>query len=599
MALPERSDGVSPERVVGARPSDDTRSGRPYLLTGAPFHTLIRRGASVLALVTMDVGGLIIGLYAALAAAGVRRRPASRSSGGCSGTRRRTGSPFLILVLILVFWRAGLYAAGSCARASAGSSRACLLVAALSLAFAIGSGQHFTTFGLYVVGALFVSALIGALPRQLRAADRRVLRAAGVRRRAVLVGDARAARRLRSELGAARGGIDYGSSASSTRAARSRRSSPRDGSTSVIVADAGLDEERLLEIVEAAHRRASRCGSRRARRSCSSSAASTSPATGCPCSSCGRRSSRAPTGRQAQLRPRRRRADRHRRPAGLAADRAARSSSPRAGRCSTPIPAIGLGEQPFEMLKFRTMVAGADAAAGAARGGERSDRRAVQDPRRPAGDPVGRVLRRLSLDEVPNVINVLRGEMSLVGPRPLPLATTSGSRLAPPPLQRPAGHDRPLADRRALRSRRSTTSSGSTSTTSRTGRSGSTSRSSSARRRRSWPPRRVLTRRYSFSSRNRRRISSRSPLRSPEAIRSIAAGAPGRPRPRSRQRSAPSPPRPAGRRTAARGHVPGRSTVQPPRLPPRALSVLRRRRHRRFGWVPPHPSFSGRSGRFR
>jgi lipopolysaccharide/colanic/teichoic acid biosynthesis glycosyltransferase len=82
---------------------------------------------------------------------------------------------------------------------------------------------------------------------------------------------------------------------------------------------------------------------------------------------------------------------------------------------------IGLGEQEFSMLKFRTMVAGAE------RQQPRLEReneasgalfKIRDDPR---VTPVGRVLRRLSLDEVPNLLNVLRGEMSLVGPRPLPL----------------------------------------------------------------------------------------------------------------------------------------------------------------------------------
>lgn len=79
---------------------------------------------------------------------------------------------------------------------------------------------------------------------------------------------------------------------------------------------------------------------------------------------------------------------------------------------------IGRNGQPFGMIKFRSMHADAEARRAALLA--QSDREGIcfkvrNDPR---VTRVGRVLRRLSLDELPQIFNVLRGEMSLVGPRP-------------------------------------------------------------------------------------------------------------------------------------------------------------------------------------
>ncbi len=68
---------------------------------------------------------------------------------------------------------------------------------------------------------------------------------------------------------------------------------------------------------------------------------------------------------------------------------------------------VGLRGRPFKIYKFRTMVARADLIGG---------------PNTPRDDPritrVGRWVRRFNLDELPQLVNVLKGEMSIVGPRP-------------------------------------------------------------------------------------------------------------------------------------------------------------------------------------
>jgi hypothetical protein len=82
---------------------------------------------------------------------------------------------------------------------------------------------------------------------------------------------------------------------------------------------------------------------------------------------------------------------------------------------------IGVGEREFPMLKFRTMVAEAAALQPELEESNEASGALFKIRDDPRMTRVGRGLRRLSLDEIPQIANVLRGEMSLVGPRPLPL----------------------------------------------------------------------------------------------------------------------------------------------------------------------------------
>jgi exopolysaccharide biosynthesis polyprenyl glycosylphosphotransferase len=401
-------------------PVEDIRSVRPYVLSPTSLKTFARRLASVVLLVMIDIAGLVIGLYAALALRSLIFDP-KPILWGLLWDHERGWLAFLILLQILVFWQAGLYKPRETREGAARVVPSVVLVAALALAFAIGTGQHFTTFGLYIVAALFVAALIGLFRGSYELVTGAVLRASGVRRKAILVGEAAQRLHLREMLGKSRGGIDYrfvGESEPGPELEAALAQQPVD---EIVIADAGFEGPLLLSIVETAHRRGVKVRIAPRTTELLVERGEYVPGQGVPLF---------------ELRP----------PIFAGAQWATKRTFDvlvgslivivglplwiilavliklsSAGPVFYSDRRIGLGERPFEMLKFRTMVIGAASAQDALEPTNEASGALFKIRNDPRVTRVGRLLRRLSLDEIPNVINVLRGEMSLVGPRPLPV----------------------------------------------------------------------------------------------------------------------------------------------------------------------------------
>ncbi len=234
-------------------PVEDARSARPYLLRRSPLEAFARRTVSVLALVGLDVVGLTLGLYAALVLRyWYRYRPPILWTP--LWDQETDWLLFLILVTILVFWRNGLYRPRELRGGIGRVVQSVALVTALALAFAIGTSQHFQTFGLYVVAPILIAACIALLRWSYETLTGSMLRSFGVRRRVLLVGDDGQVAHLRATLGASRGGIDY-EFAGHVAAAAAPAALLDDRLDELIVADDGMAESELLELVELAHRR--------------------------------------------------------------------------------------------------------------------------------------------------------------------------------------------------------------------------------------------------------------------------------------------------------------------------------------------------------
>ena len=402
-----------------SRPAADIRATHPHPLT-SPIGGAIRRLGSILALVVIDIAGLVLGVYAALALRSLVFDP-KPILWGLLWDHETDWLAFLILLLVLVFWRAGLYARRELREGSGRVVPSVFLVALLSLAFAIGTGQHFTTFGLYIVGAIFVSAAIALLRGCYETATGAVMRVVGVRRAALLVGDPATRTHLRNALGRSRAGIYYefiGEVEVGDELERALDDLPLD---ELIIGDTGIDDDILLELVEAAHRRGVRVHIAPRTAELLIERGEYVPGQGVPLFEV-----RPPTFAGADWATKRAfdlivsaAIVMIGLPLWLLIAAAVKVSS--RGPVLYADERVGLGEHTFRMLKFRTMVADAEQQQAVLERANEASGALFKIKDDPRVTSVGRMLRRLSLDEVPNVLNVLRGEMSLVGPRPLPL----------------------------------------------------------------------------------------------------------------------------------------------------------------------------------
>jgi exopolysaccharide biosynthesis polyprenyl glycosylphosphotransferase len=399
----------------------DVRAVRPYLFSRGTLRTILRRVSAVVSLAALDAAGLALGLYAALV---IRSLVFGDTifwrllweAGPADWLR------FLVPIMWLVFWQAGLYANRERRSGFGRVVSSLALVAAITLAFGWGTGYGFTTSGLIPTACLTAALVIGGLRAAYESITHEIQRLLRVRRRVLLVGEGSRLGELRRLLSASRGlGYEFVGSYVPGSGASLEACLAQARPDEIVLSEGEVEEATLLDLVETAHRVGIRVQIAPRTTELLLQRGEYIPGQGAPLF---------------QLRP----------PVFAGTDWAVKRvfdlgvsglillvGAPLWLLISLAIKLdsrgpvlyrdrrVGVGEHEFGMLKFRTMVRGA------------AEQQFVLEERNEAGgalfkirdDPrvtrVGRLLRRLSLDEVPQVLNVLRGEMSLVGPRPLPL----------------------------------------------------------------------------------------------------------------------------------------------------------------------------------
>ncbi len=408
-----------------ALPPRDVRAGKP-LLSGLLRFDFARGVARVAILATLDLAGLFLAIYTALLVKAALRHPETLDQ---MWDQAWDYLPLAGLVMLLLFGRSGLY------RERAQRPGLPRVIASLFqttvavLLYALLEGQNFQSYYIFYGSLLFALIYVSGFRWAFERVSGLILRAAGYRRRAVLVGSGTNIGAVSHALRDSREIEPYGFVARTPvalldglRDFRSLEQLERhfDSIDEVLITDADFPAEEAVELVERCHQQGVRVRVAPSTMEILMERVEYVPGQALPLF---------------ELKP----------PVFEGVDFALKRTFDLVGatllvlvlspvmiaaalaiKLTSRGPVFyrsrrpGIGGHSFSCLKFRTMVAGAE---------QLQDR--LEDHNEMGGalfkmrdDPrvtaAGRVLRRWSLDELPQLLNVLAGQMSLVGPRPLP-----------------------------------------------------------------------------------------------------------------------------------------------------------------------------------
>ncbi len=420
---------LSPAMIVREPSEHDMRRKRPPAISFLLRAETARRATRVVALLALDFAGLTLAIFTALV---IKAAILGHVDATQAYDETKQILAFAYLVTALLFARSGLYAGRGQRPGMTRIVAALFQVTFVALLFGLVSGEHFSSFYIFWGSLTFALLYVPLLRALYERGTWTITRAAGRQRRAVLVGTGSQIREVAHAL------ADAPHSRIDVVGFLSLRALPANGLRAlgslgdlesvleeervdeVIIADPDFPQGEAVGLVDRCHRRGVRVRIAPSTMEILIHRAEFVPGESVPLF---------------ELKP----------PVFEGIDFALKRTFDVIGatlllvvlsplllaiwvavRATSRGPALfrsrrqGIGERPFDCLKFRTMHSDAEERQAELEALNEASGALFKIRDDPRTTSIGRALRRFSLDELPQLVNVLRGEMSLVGPRPLP-----------------------------------------------------------------------------------------------------------------------------------------------------------------------------------